>query len=767
MTSEMMNRDRRSATLAAVIGTVLASYAGSAAALEFEFDNGARVNWNTTISAGASFRANDPSRLLYTKADGSLLGLTSGPRAPGTGVAPGDGLAGNQAASSANLNYASGDIFSAPLKLVTDVEYKRGNFGFLVRGKAWYDYATSELDVRMGNQVNNYNGGRPDLNAPNYGIPGSYPPCVGANANNNVPTCMPITGQFNGKWPEAKLSDQGFETEQKFSNAMLLDAYVYGSFDFEGTNLQLRLGNQVVNWGESIFIQGVNQINPIDVPAARRPGTELKEILLPVWMAYANWGFDWGSIEAFYQLEWQNTSIDACGTYWAVTENNISVNPGQCNSATVITSVIGGAVSGTSSPFYPQLGSNPYAQANGLYVPLVEGKEARDNGQVGIAIRFPVESLDTEIGFYAERIHSRLPYISGLAGSLPTELPGGAWVLAPGTLSPLQTSPYPVAFMNAGLPVWRVPGSGANPLDPNDDTVLRGPSAAHAALGAKLGVPVTPGRSFWEYPEDMQIFGLSAATNLFSWSVSAEASIQKDVPVQINGNDLLNGLLSFVGPNAAEGLAAAQKGAGGYAKGYDLFDKEQFQVNAVKTFSNVLWAQNMLVVAEVGAQTNNVPDYTKGAVRYGRGFAFGFGSNQQLAQNPATALTGGNTCSPTLSLAPVPIPNPTYNPQPNGCKNDGYVTDFAWGYRLRVNADYNNVFNSGVTVTPSVFWSHDVDGVSMDPTFNDGRQTLGLGLKFSLNKRYTLEANYVNYNEADFDPLGDRDFYSVSASVTF
>ncbi len=55
----------------------------------------------------------------------------------------------------------------------------------------------------------------------------------------------------------------------------------------------------------------------------------------------------------------------------------------------------------------------------------------------------------------------------------------------------------------------------------------------------------------------------------------------------------------------------------------------------------------------------------------------------------------------------------------------------------------------------------------MDPTFNDGRQTLGLGLKFSLNKRYTLEANYVDYNQAAYDPLGDRDFYSVSASVTF
>ena len=122
---------------------------------------------------------------------------------------------------------------------------------------------------------------------------------------------------------------------------MLLDAYLYGSFGIGDTDLQLRLGRQVVNWGESVFIQGVNQINPIDVPAARRPGAELKEVLLPVAMAYANWGFSFGSMELFYEFEWDNTSIDSCGTYWAVTENNISSNPGKCNSATVFTNVLG------------------------------------------------------------------------------------------------------------------------------------------------------------------------------------------------------------------------------------------------------------------------------------------------------------------------------------------------------------------------------------------------------------------------------------------
>ena len=81
MTSEAMIRDRRNTVLAAVIGTVLAAgYASSASALEWEFENGGRVNWNTTLSVGSSFRAGDPDPLLYTKGDGSLVGKTSGPR---------------------------------------------------------------------------------------------------------------------------------------------------------------------------------------------------------------------------------------------------------------------------------------------------------------------------------------------------------------------------------------------------------------------------------------------------------------------------------------------------------------------------------------------------------------------------------------------------------------------------------------------------------------------------------------------------------------
>jgi hypothetical protein len=750
MTSETMIRDRRSSQLAAVIGAVLATYAGSAAALEFEFENGGKLNWNTTVSVGASWRAEDPSERLFTRADGSLIGKYSSPLIPGTPVGPNDGLAGNHAAGDGNLNYEKNDRFSTPFRVITDLEYKKGRFGALVRAKYWYDQALNQENVLVGSQANNFNGVRPGTGRGGYGLCSiSTPPGT---------PCLPVSPPGQNLFPKGKLSDRGFEAEQQFENFYLLDAYVYGSFAVGDTDLQVRLGNQVINWGESIFIQGVNQINPIDVPAARRAGAELKEILLPVWAAYANWGFSFGSIEAFYQLKWNNTSVDACGTYFTATSTLIGADPGACNSLTVIGGQLGNLAPGTVSPIIPQLGSQPFLQANGTYLPGSQGREPSDSGQFGLAFRFPVEKIDTEIGLYAMNIHSRLPVAGSYTGTNWKDLDEDrqAALTAAGLIGTDAYGNYWTSRRFRGLI----------------------PSVEGAAEGylASVGLPtdLETARGFWEYPEDIQIYGISAATNLLSWSTSAELSYQVDVPVMANGNDLIGAGILGIGPYRERASVVQAQSAGAYLTGYDRFNKTQFQVNAVKTFSNILGAESLLVVGEIGSQWNNVPDYTKGGIRYGRGFMFGTASGPDYGpggfpegQPGLGAASQGNFCSPTFTGVPVPVPNSLYNPQPDGCTNDGFVTDVAWGYRLRLSADYNNVMDSGVTVTPSVFWAHDVEGVSMDPTFIEDRMTLGLGVKFNYNKKYVLDVNYVSYRNGGFDPLFDRDYYSAAVSVTF
>jgi len=697
---------RRSTVLATVVGALLAGHAAPSLALDWQFDNGSALYWNTTVSAGASWRAQNPDADLYQLQAGYLLGKTDG-----RGGSPTD---------SSTLNYALGDRISTPFKLISDLEFTKDRFGALVRIKAWYDESLENEKVRYGHQNNDYNGARGGLDSQ---FPLTfYNPCpAGSQVVGGRPLCDA------GTWPEAELSDSGFDDLQKFSNVYLLDAYVYGSLPLGDTDMQLRLGRQVVNWGESVFIQGINQVSPIDVAAARRPGTEVKELLLPVWMAYMNWGFSFGSLEAYYQFKWEPTVVDSCGSYWSPSEGLISTNIAGCGSATT---------------FGAQ--ANPVAGAQGFYFQQADGKEASDSGQFGLALRVPVTALDTEFGLYFQNIHSRLPIISALMGSHPT--------------APVSTPvlPFPIYDPTAqgGQGGW------FSSIGPNNvpQYAIITPASFHRTLAALGGTNLEVARAFWEYPEDIKIYGLSAASNLFGWSVSAEASYSQDVPVQKNGNDLLQASLVGLGPLGSQGRAAAAQGADAYVRGYDLFNKTQFQVNTVKTYSNLLGADNMLLIGEIGFQWNNVPDYEDNNVRYGRSFIYGPGGSPALALQTGVASIAQQLCTAPASLA---------NPQPDGCKNDGYVTDFSWGYRLRASLDYVNVGDSGLTITPIVFWSHDVSGVSMDPQFIEGRETLGLGLKFNYNKRYTMEMNYNWFADSAYNALFDRDFYGISASVTF
>lgn len=605
-----------------------AAFAGKAAAMEFEVGEGWQGNWTSTVSLGTSWRANDQDSRLYGQANGALVGKTNG--------------TGANTIDEGNLNYNKGDRFTTLAKVLTEVELKKGNMGALVRAKAWYDYTLNRENVHFGNQPNGYNG---------YNF-----------ATNSLGAPRP-------------LSDEGFDKLNQFQGVYLLDAYVYDTYDVAGKPLQVRLGNQVVNWGEGLFIQGVNQISPIDVPSFRKPGAQLKEVFLPVPMLFGSQSLgEAGSLEAFYQFRWKATPIEAgCGNYWAVAGGSISANPGACGNAVTLA------------------GNSPFGLNAGAYVPTLQGREPKNSGEFGAAWRFNVTPLDTEFGLYAMNIHSRTPTININYGNF------------------------------SGL------GSGS------------------------------PFAVSWDYPEDMKVFGLSAATNINGWSVAAELSQTRGVPAQIDGNDLLLSALGAGGaiapgvsiPFGPLGRQAVAAAAGdGRLNGYTKANKTQLQLNTIKVGNGILGAGQYLFVGEVGFQQNNLPDYKSdpSALRYGRAFIFGPGSH------PAY---GGNTCG-TLSISA------------EGCRNDGYVTRFAWGYRLKGELTYANAFDSGITVQPSLFFSHDVKGYSVDGQFLEGRKAVGLGTRFTYDKKYALELTAVGYaKNAAYDPLRDRAFYSANFSISF
>jgi hypothetical protein len=154
------------------------------------------------------------------------------------------------------------------------------------------------------------------------------------------------------------------------SEIELLDAFIYHTFDIGERSLSLRVGEQVVNWGESLYVFGGISAaqGPIDASKANAPGVELKDIFMPIGQVYAEMDItDSFSMGAYYQYGWEEIRIDAPGSYFNVVD------------------VLG---QGSVGDTFDVLG-----------LPVVEDKP--DKGQWGIAIRYLAEALNnTEFGLY-------------------------------------------------------------------------------------------------------------------------------------------------------------------------------------------------------------------------------------------------------------------------------------------------------------------------------------------------------------------------------
>ena len=137
--------------------------------------------------------------------------------------------------------------------------------------------------------------------------------------------CSPAARIFTISPTIANVARPGYGDTGKtaWAERGLLDAFVCGFVrTFGDRNLSVRLGNQVVNWGESTFIpNGINVINGVDVAKLRNPGADLKEALRPTPMIWASQGLtDRISIEGFYSFRWRETRIDPRGTYFSTTD---------------------------------------------------------------------------------------------------------------------------------------------------------------------------------------------------------------------------------------------------------------------------------------------------------------------------------------------------------------------------------------------------------------------------------------------------------------
>ncbi|MEP5763845.1 MAG: DUF1302 domain-containing protein [Halieaceae bacterium] len=571
-------------------------------------------SFTSTLSAGASWRMED--------ADKDFL-------SPGN--SNGKGRASSSTTDDGNLNFDKNDMYSLQLKGLHDLELNYGNIGFFTRVKYWYDYQLDDNNVDHGHVPNNYDAGE-----------------------------QLKVGDF-----EDLAQDSGFE---------FLDYYLYANTDIGNMPVEMRAGNMVLSWGESTFIQNsINVINPFDVTALRKPGSEIKEALLPTGMVYTNIGLTGDlSLEMFYQYEWNKTIIDECGTYW----NAADVYGGGCNKLTV----------STDDPDGQQL-------VDGNYLDRAPDDNASSSGQWGISARYFVEALNgTEFGLYYVNLHSRTPILSGI--------------------NPVENFGQPFLF-------------GAEPL------------------------------YNFEFPEDIDVYAVSFATNIGQWAVSGEVSHRPDMPLQINTVELVQALALGNFAEWSRMLPRSQAaGPGGKVRGYDEVEYTQAQFTFINFFDRVLGASRLNFAAEIGGAWVNDMDNDQ---NYGRSATFGIGNFQSFTSGIFGVPI---TCEGTTPLGVAP------NSQGKNCTNDGFTDDFSWGYRVRASLEYPSVI-AGINFTPNMAWSHDVDGYSPAPNFVEDRMALSLGVTADYLTKYKADLSYTSFFNADYNELQDRDFLSLSFSVAF
>ncbi len=105
-------------------------------------------------------------------------------------------------------------------------------------------------------------------------------------------------------------------------NLVLQDLYFWGDFNVGSMPASIRVGKQVLSWGESTFIQnGLNIINPFDVSKLRTPGAKIRDALVPIGMVTASISpTDELSLEGFYAYSWRRTQIEPVGSYFSTND---------------------------------------------------------------------------------------------------------------------------------------------------------------------------------------------------------------------------------------------------------------------------------------------------------------------------------------------------------------------------------------------------------------------------------------------------------------
>lgn len=263
-----------SIALVPAISASVNTYAGS-----YEFEN-FNLEWDTVFTAGLQYRTQARKSSLSDGSNGSAGDLEN--------LATIIDNAFLLNSNDGNNNFDQG-FTSQRLSILSEADFNFGDWGIFLRGKMWHNFIYSqENDMdEQGWAENNAN------------------PIFGDNGGHNT-----TFGNFN---PAAK--------DYSEAGSRLLDVFLYSTIALPNDReISLRIGRQVISWGEALLSGGgiAMGINHVDAHIRNQPGLEIKELFLPNGAIFLQTAInDMIGLEAYYQYEWQPAFLDPSSSYFS------------------------------------------------------------------------------------------------------------------------------------------------------------------------------------------------------------------------------------------------------------------------------------------------------------------------------------------------------------------------------------------------------------------------------------------------------------------
>lgn len=674
-------------TIAIGVAAVLAAASHHATAANWNFGD-IDVTFDSNFTLATSIRVEDRDLNLIGNSNLSQFDW-SGYNAATNVIYPSAdvwALSGNGAYSTngdlGNLSFDPGSAFSTQFIGLHELEVSYGDFGFFARGFYFYDFELMDNDRDWQN---------------------------------------PITGVTVDPCRDSEAKDE------LCRDARMLDYFVYADFTIGDMPVSLRLGDQVVSWGESTFIQhGINTTNPVNVSRAQTPGAELSEVFIPVGMLYGSIGLtDTISVSAYYQYEFERSLLPVSGSYFATNDfageggsfNLIQLgftgNP-DIDADTLLTQLnnIGaGLRTGAIAPTTAAQLYLAYPTKVAVRAPSDAAQdEASDSGQYGVKLGWFAQELnETEFGLYHINYHSQRPLVSGITSDFrPQTIQRDLSILASGEMTRDKLT----------------------------------------SLGAFT-------ETRFAYPEDIKLYGFSFNTNVGETAFAGEFAYRVDEPLQIDDVELLYTAMPEQLANAGlrpdlAGISQLNNigrgvGPGETAAGFLLSDTWQAQATLSHVFGPSFGTDNFILLGEAGYV--NIVDFPD--------------PNVIRLNAPGTARTP--------SLEPVPGTNNNreglHTGLSNGPETNPFATSGAWGYRLLAVADFNSIYG-GFNLRVRGTFSHDVNGTTPDPLFlfTEDSKSANITFTFDYLSRWSLSASYNSFwgGIGSTNGLSDRDFVSFN-----